>query len=233
MKNLILTALLFSLFHGVYAQNTEHENKIVLGGFTSFHTQNNTFPFSSLSRIAINSIGGIYANNTNDTKYTTFAFTPYLGKEINPHWIVGVQLDYRFEKYTANDVLFFGQTNPIDTERNTDQIGIGIFARYIFNPKNQLNFFLQPNIGYNLLNEEALEDSKVVQEQKTSYLSLSVGAGMLYNINDKIRATLRTGGLTYINGNWEIKDTNEGNKFSSFGANFNLSNISFGFEIRI
>src|SRR5690606_13274706 len=126
-KNLILIVLLFSFSHGVFGQDTEHKNKIVLGGSMSFVTQNNAYPFSSLSRIPNNTIGGIYSNNTDDAKYTSFAFTPYLGKEINPHWIVGIQLEYRFEKYTANDVLFFGQTNPVDTESNTDQIGIGIF----------------------------------------------------------------------------------------------------------
>ena len=231
MKKLILIALSISLFQVANAQETEIGNKIILGGSINFLTQNNTYPLPSLS---INSgIGGIYSNSTNDTKNTALAITPYLGKEINPKLFVGLQLDYRIGRYKAEDTFVFGQTNLIDLERNSNQIGIGLFTRHILNPKNQFSFFIQPYFEYNLLNQDQIQDSNVTQEEIANYFEISAGLGILYNINSKMRATLRTGGLNYVNGKWEIKGTDTEKDFSSFGTNFNLSTIFFGFEIRI
>lgn len=231
MKKLILIVLAVSILQVVNGQETEIENKIILGGSINFLTQNNAYPLSSLS---INSgIGGIYSNSTNNTKNTTFAITPYFSKEINPKLFIGLQLDYRIGLYKAEDTFVFGQPNPINLERNSNQIGIGLFTRHILNPKNQFSFFIQPYLEYNLLNEDELQDTNVTQEEKANYFEAGMGLGMLYNINSQIKATLRTGGLNYIIGKWEIKDTDIEKKFSSFGTNLNLSAIFFGFEIRI
>ncbi|HMU05505.1 MAG TPA: hypothetical protein PJ990_17850, partial [Saprospiraceae bacterium] len=132
-------------------------------------------------------------------------------------------------------VFVLGQSNPntVDIKRNSNQIGIGIFTRYIVNPNNQFSFFFQPSVQYNLLNEDLSEDSIVIQQEKANFLELGVGLGMIYNVNNKIRAVLRSGGLNYVTGRWEIKNTDTGKNFNSFGTNFNLSNIYLGFEIRI
>ena len=231
MKKLTFTVLLISIFQVLNAQETEIGNKFILGGSMNFLIQNNTFPLSS---ITINSgIGGIFSNSTDDTRNTSFGITPYFGKEISQKLFVGLQLDYRIGRYKAEDILLFGQANSIDFERNSNLIGIGAFTRHIFNPNKQFSFFIQPYFEFNFLNEKELQDLNVTQEEKANYFELGAGLGVLYNINDKIRATLRTGGLNYINGKWEIKDTDIEKDFSSFGTNFNLSTIFFGFEIRI
>lgn len=229
MKKLTFTVLLISFLHMLNAQ--EIESKFIIGGSMNFLLQNNTYPLSSLS--IISGIGGIYSNSTNDTKNTTFAITPYFGKEISQKLFVGLQLDYRIGKYKAEDTFVFGQSNSIDFERNSNQIGIGVFTRHILNPNNQFSFFIQPYLEYNFLDEEELQDSNVIQEQKANYFELGAGLGVLYNINKNVRATLRTGGLNYVNGKWEIKDTDTEKDFSSFGMILNLSTIFFGFELRI
>ena len=227
MKKLILIAFAVSILQAVNAQETEIGNKVILGGSINFLTQNNTYPISSLS---INSgIGGIYSNSTDDTRNTTFAITPYFGKEINPKLFVGLQLDYRIGRYKAE----FGQINSINFERNSNQVGIEIFTRHILNPNNKFGFFLQPFMVYNLLSGEETQDSKVTREEIANYFEVGAGLGMLYNFNSKIRATLRAGGLNYINGKWKIKDTDQTKNFSSFGTNLNLSTIYFGIELRI
>lgn len=231
MKKLTFTVLLISILQVLNAQETDIGSKFILGGSMNFLIQNNTYPLSSLS--ISSGIGGIYSNSVNDTKNTTFAITPYFGKEINKKIFVGLQLDYRIGKYKAEDTFVFGQPDSIDFERNSNQIGIGFFTRHILNPNNQFSFFIQPYLEYNILNEEELQDSNITQEEKANYFELGAGLGMLYNINNTIRATLRTGGLNYVNGKWEIKDTDTEKDFSSFGTNLNLSTIFFGFEIRI
>ena len=109
-----------------------------------------------------------------------------------------MQLDYRLGRYKADDVVTFGQPNPTDFEKNSNQIGMGVFTRHILNPDNRLSFFLQPYFEYNLLNQEIVQNSTVTQEEKANYFEVGVGLGMLYHINNNIRATLRTGGINYI-----------------------------------
>lgn len=231
MKYITLIAVLNSLFGIANAQDETISNSFILGGSVNYFTQNNTFPFSIIS---INSgIGGLFSNSTNDTKNTTFSISPYFGREINPYLILGIQLDYRIGKFKAEDTFVFGQTAPVDFERNSNQIGIGVFTRHTLNPDKQFNLFIQPFIEYNLLNEEERQDLHVTQEEKASYIELGIDAGVLYTITDSMRATLRVGGLNYLNGKWEIIDTDTENNFSSFRANINLSTIFFGFEIKI
>ena len=235
MKKLILTILCLSILRVINAQETEIDNKFILGGSMNFLIQNNTYPLSSFP---LNSrIGGIYSNGTSDTRFNTLAFSPYFGKEIRSNLMVGLQFDYRIENNEQDDVQVFGlgQSNPntIDLKRNSNQIGFGIFTRYIINPSRQFSFFLQPYAQYNLLNEKRSEDATVIQEQKANYIELGVGLGMTYNINKNIRAVLRSGGVSYVTGNWEIKNTDTEKDFSSFGTNLSLSSIFFGFEIRI
>jgi len=235
MKKIILTLLCISILTITNAQETGIDNKFILGGSMNFLIQNNTYPLTSLSLIT--RTGGIYSGGTNDIRYTTLAFSPYFGKEISSNLMVGLQFDYRKEKIEQDDVPVFvlGQSNPntVDIKRNSNQVGIGIFIRYIVNPSNQFSFFFQPYAQYNLLNEDLSEDSIVRRQEKANFLELGVGLGMIYNVNNKIRAVLRSGGLNYVTGKWEIKNTDTGKNFNSFGTNFSLSNIYLGFEIRI
>ncbi|NNF22524.1 MAG: outer membrane beta-barrel protein [Saprospiraceae bacterium] len=231
MRKFAMVVLLISFFQISHAQEVLPVNKYITGGSINFLHQNNTYPLSSLS--IISGIGGIYSSNTDEIKNTSFAFTPYFGKEINPRLMVGLQLDYRLGKYKAEDIFIFGQTDPVDLERNSNQIGIGLFSRHLLNPDNKFILFVQPYFEYNILNQEEAQGSNITREEKASYFELGAGLGVLYNINSKIRATLRTGGLTYVNGKWEIKDTDTEKDFSSFGTTINLSSIFFGFEFRI
>lgn len=235
MKKIIFTLLCVSILTITNAQEPGIDNKFILGGSMNFLIQNNTYPLTSLSLIT--RTGGIYSGSTNDIRYTTLAFSPYFGKEINSNLMVGLQFDYRKVKNEQDDVPVFvlGQSNPntVDIKRNSNLFGIGIFTRYIVNPSNQFSFFFQPYAQYNLLNEDLSEDSIVRRQEKANFLELGVGLGMIYNVNNKIRAVLRSGGLNYVTGKWEIKNTDTGKNFNSFGTNFSLSNIYLGFEIRI
>jgi len=231
MKKLSLIILLFSIFQGLNAQEEENSNKYVLGGSINFLSQSNSYPFSAFS---INSgIGGLYSNSTNDIKNSIFAITPYFGKEINSHWLAGLQLDYRRGNYKAESSFVIGQSVTGEFERKSNQIGFGVFTRYMVNPENKVIFFIQPSVEYNILKEDEFFDSALNQEEKATYFEARVNLGIVYNINDKVRATLRTGGLLFVSGKWEVLDTDIENDFTSFSANLNLTNVSFGFELRI
>lgn len=235
MKKWTLIVLLLSLVQVIQAQEETKENEWVIGGSTNFLIQNNTYPLTGLS--ITSGIGGIYSNTTNDTKNTIFAISPYIGKQINTRLLLGLQLDYRLGNYKVEEIrvsTFPSGPNPIvDFQRQSNQFGVGIFSRYLFNPTKSFNFFLQPYLEYNMLREEESQGSVVTQEEKVNFIELGIGLGMLYNINDRLRATLRSGGVSYVNGKWEVLDTNTERTFSSLGMSFNLSTIYFGFEIKL
>ena len=231
MKKLTLFLLLLSLFNILNAQEETKQNHFIIGGSLNFLLQNNTYPLSSVSTIS--GIGGIYSNGINDTKNTSISISPYVGKELNNHLLLGIQLDYRLGKYKTDDAYLFGQTNPVDYERRSYQIGIGVFSRHILNPEKRINFYIQPYFEYNLLHEENFQNSNSTQEEKVNYIELGLSAGILFNINDRWRATLRIGGLSYVNGKWEIVDTSTKKNFSSFGTNLNFASFYLGFEMKL
>ena len=231
MKKLTLILLFIIIFQGLNAQEEEISNKFVLGGSINFSTQNNAYPFSPFS--IISGIGGIYSNSLNEVKNANFAISPYFGQEINSHWLAGVQLDFRRAIFRAKDSFVNGQIGTGEFERKSRQIGFGVFARYMFNPENKFIFFLQPSFEYNSLKEDEYFQSELNQEEKASFIEGRINIGVVYNINDKFRATLRTGGLLFVDGKWEELDSDNEKEFSSFTASLNLSNISFGFEMRL
>lgn len=219
------------LFQMASAQEETSLNQYILGGALNFHIQNNTYPLSTLT---INTgIGGIFSNSLNDTKNTSFGISPYFGREINPHLILGLQLEYRASNYKVEDILISGQPSTVDFERNSNQIGVGVFSRHTLNPAGQFNLFVQPYFEYNILNEEESQDTNITQEERANFIELGIDAGVTYKISERMNALLRIGGLQYVNGNWEIVDTNNEKDFSSFGLNINLSTIYLGFEMRI
>lgn len=231
MKRITLLALLISMFYVLNAQEEIAPNKFIIGGSMNFLIQNNAYPLTNLS---VNTgYNNIYSNSLNDSKYTSFAINPFIGKEINPSLLFGVLFDYRFGINKTEDAFVVGQTNLVTYERKSNLFGVGVFSRHTLNPGKQFNFYLQPYLKYNFINEKESQDSKITQEIKSNYIDLGVGIGVLYNINDRMRATLRTGGINYVNGKWEMVDTGKGKSFSSFGTNLNLATIYFGFEIKI
>jgi len=231
MKKWFAFAICISLFQFLSAQENSSSNNLFLGGSINFLIQNNTFPLSSLS---INSgVGGIYSNNTDDTRNITFSISPYLGKEFSPRLSAGIQLDYRVSSYTAENTLIFGTNDPVNLERNSNRFGIALFSRHILNPGKTFELFLQPFAKYSIANEQEMRDDALIQEEKTNFLELGVGAGILYNISDRLRANLRSGALNYVNGNWEVTDTDISKNFTSFGSSFNLSTVFIGMEIKL
>jgi len=124
-----------------------------------------------------------------------------------------------------------GQSGIIKFERNGHKFALGLFTRHVLNLGNKFNFYLQPYLSYNLLFEEEVRDSITSAESKVTFIELGIGAGVMYSINNKIRLTLRTPGLRYINGKWHNRPLDS--NFNSLTTSINLSAMSIGFEVRI
>lgn len=230
MKKIFFTILCLSLFHMMNAQETELDNRFIIGGSLNFTHQNNSHPYSFTPN---SGLGAFYSNNLNDSQNTSYVISPYIGKEITSNLHIGLKFGYRKGIYKVDDVLIFGQIDPVDFERKSNHFNIGLFTRHNLNPNNRLSFYLQPYLGYTFGYEDRFQNSKLNQEETVNYFEVGVGLGALYNINDRIRATIKTGGIEYISGKWKIKNLDVEKKFSSYGLNLNLSTIFFGFEIRV
>ncbi len=223
MKKINFIVLLLAIFQYTTAQEAEMSDKFILGGSVNFSTTNNSSPAGL----------GLVLTPTNESKSTFFGFAPYIGKEINPRLILGLGVDIGVGRSTSEISSFFPSPGSGELKRNSYQIGFGVFSRHVVNPDNQLSFYLQPHINYFISNEKEFQNSNRAGEVQTNFLQLGAGLGLMYNISDQLRATLRSGGLSYVNGNWEDKKSDAANDFSSFGFNLNLSNIFFGLEIRL
>ena len=183
MKIFIWLSFVAMSFINLNAQNENGKNAIVIGGNMNILAQNNTFPFSSNNRVSGN--GVLYSNSTNDSNRLGLAFAPYIGKEINASWLLGISLDIEFSKTVTKDALYFNQLNSVDVKFPGKGIGGGIFARYTFNPQNALNFYVQPYVEYDYLSEKSFQDEIVTERKRTNYVDIGLKGGMLYNINEK------------------------------------------------
>ena len=230
---IFISLLLLFLGQFCFAQEDSDNKGFVIGGSLNFIAQNNTYPSSLLG---VSGTGGgivVIGDSEDESRSTSFSFSPYAGKELNAHWMAGVSLRWRTWKYEFEEVLIFPMPTTRPVERNTNSIGFGLLARYTINPDRALNFFLQPQVSYVILNEKIERDGEIDEEEKANYFSLGANLGALYNINERWRVFAQLGGLSYINGSWEIEDSERGQDFNRFLTNFNLANIFFGLELRL
>ena len=197
----------------------------------NFVVQNGTYPLSSLGSITGSNI--LFSNSTNDSRRTVFSLMPYVGKVINQHWLLGIHLDYDLDIMTTNDVILFGQTDTIDTKTLEQQFGGGFFARYMLNPQNALKVYAEPYAKYNYLRVKSFQNNEITQQRQVNHIDVGIRTGLLYDINQKIRAILRLGYINYVNGSWKIIGEDTSTKFDAFNTNIRLSSISLGLEIKL
>jgi len=228
MKNfLVLVLLLLSVF-GLNAQEEELRNNFVIGGSANFAIQNGSVPFSTIGLLP--TVGTIGSFSLYDKRNVLAAFSPYIGKQLNEKLLLGINLNVNLRKSEGEQPDFFGSGADIPFERNSNLFGVGVFTRYVFNPQNKIMFFIEPSISYSNQNDKYFVDGELGIEEKTRLLSAAVRAGLLYDLNEKIRFTLRQGGLSFTRGSWETDGVDLVNDFQSFNANFRLSSISLGVE---
>lgn len=230
MKNLTLLFLL-SFPQFLLAQETESSRPWLLGGSFSFSSQNGAIPLSFLELPS--GFGGIFSSSSDDIKNSTFRVSPYLGRQMNNHWMAGIDLYYQIRQYRATDVISFPQQTTYDYKRNSKQYGISLFARYSFLPDSRFDFFLQPYAQYSFAREETFIDEVPDDEETANFIQLGSDIGVLYNLNDRWRVILRMGGLRYVTGKGKNNDTGEENDFSAFGVNMSLESVGIGAELRL
>ena len=230
-KITLLFSFLLCLSIAIAQDGSEVSNKFILGGSIGFSTQQNGLPFSSVGNSS--NVIATYTSPNDESRRTSISFSPYLGREINPKVIWGVNLHLRYNYYGDRDYIFPSEPEPDLFEITTHQFGLGVFMRYTFNPTHKFNLFMQPFIEYNSSKREQYFKNESTFKETSQFMNVGLVVGGLYNINEKFRATLRAGILSLLNGTWKEEYINREGNFTALSANLNLSSLRFGFEMRI
>lgn len=233
MKNALTLCLLCLWSMAAFAQDGEFEERYVAGGSFNFFTQKNFLP----SHLLINPtpISGVFSDGNAKVRWTTVRVQPYVGKEITSRLMLGLSALYGTENGTTERWVWPGTgTGTVISEAETvsQQFGLAVFSRHTLNPDQKIQLFLQPSAGYYFSTQTTEIDSDLDSERESYYINIDLSAGVLYNISQRWRATLRTGGLSYVYGQSKNKTNNTRYNFSSFGSDLRLSQLSFGLEMR-
>lgn len=170
------------------------------------------FPFSVGGSFSFRSVSG-----EGDDSRVEFDVYPTLAYQLNAHWQVGAVLNYNLVKseYTALVTTFiYGPfiqvpgTEPriigtlTSSEERVDitiDKGVGLFARYAFNPQNKVRAILQP--GFNLSTGKWTRetDNTVDFESRTRSYSATIQPGVIYVANPRINLIALLGSVGFLN----------------------------------
>lgn len=213
------------------AQENSGANKYILGGGVNFLSQKNAYPLTGT--FGPSGLGGVFSGNSDPIQFLTLGISPYFGKSLGEHWVIGLQSSYSYTRF-KREVFILPSQAEAELVEKSNAFGLGIFARYAVNPGDRLQLFAQPSVGYNLLTGKVFdENEELVNEEKADFLRAGAGLGLLFELNDNWRLLINTGVIEYLNGKSEDVDAEESRSFSSFATSLNLTNIRFGVELKL
>lgn len=230
LKLILIFITSFSLMDLTNAQESPKKASYLIGGSFNYSSQKNYSPLFNSNFIS--NRGVIYFNSTSDSRERNFVLLPYFGKVISDKWLVGLSANVGIGNSKVDYVTSFPSGDLVNFKSDLREYGLVFFGRYILNPTQKFNIFLQPSIGYFLLNEIEEENNQKVNELKAKTFEIATRIGVLYSINDKWNVTMRMGGLEYIKGKWKDYDNTSGKSFSDFNTSFNFYSFYLGFEYK-
>lgn len=210
MKQLLLL-LIFIIFSQTTSAQ-ENKNSIVVGGSLRLLMHRNS-----------NANTNIF--NENIRKITLLDISPYLGKAVNQKWLFGLQLNYSYFKNS--------QQQTTESKNISNIFGFSFFGRYIFTPQKRLHLYMKPYFGYNVRKQKSYKNDNLDNTSVSYFLKTGVDYGLLYNVNNKLNAILRVGGIYFSSGKSKNSMNDKLVHFNTFVTSFNLSSISFGVEVNL
>lgn len=228
MKKFILLFISFFILFQVRSQAIENNKKRFMGAGLGIYYQKNNIPFEAYNTNTNNVV--IYSTNgTSDTKYFNGSIFLSGGKQVEPYSAFGGFISYGWEKNSYEGFVLSPTTSLVLIEETVQNYGIGIFARYILNPENLLQIYLQPSFSYRR-NNNTREGSGINNtEIRINTLELSAPIGFLYQLNESIRLQMSIGSFYLLFGNWNNL-TGSAETFFAAGTSLQSSSIRIGAE---
>ncbi|MCB0641044.1 MAG: outer membrane beta-barrel protein [Phaeodactylibacter sp.] len=230
MKQSFFTLLMACISLSAFAQ--EFHPQWFLGGGLQFSIRN----LDSSSPL----IGGpFFSTSDQSTQQTTFSITPYIGREINPYFALGLQAQLSYAKATGFSSIIFssnGTADIIQQESTMKDYGGNLFARFNLMPFNALHFFLQPALGFFYNQRSTVAEniqSPSINNSSGYALSAALSPGLGYHINERWRILASMTGIRY-----QFGKNNGRNSFtfatttSDLDVLFNLSSLFFALEFK-
>ncbi len=213
MKNTFILFLILLLSSPLTAQEEKPDLSFIVGGSFNFNFSKNNNLNNFNSQLVSDNI-----------KFTSFNFAPFIGKEVTENWLLGVNLIYGSRSW---------ELEVDESKFSTTDIGIGLMGRYYFTPANKFSFFAQPSVFFNSSSSKNEDNGNTFGERTTTTITGGVAAGARYRLTKKLYITIRFGGLSYSTGKTKFDDQDFEQDFNSFDFNLRLSSIFFGVELQL
>lgn len=233
MRPFLILFLAIAIVSPAISQESSNFSKtLIVGGSLGFGAGENDQNLFIASRV----VNGVFERVPIESKSANFSFSPYIGSEVSENWIIGGRGAISISNQEFSDFGFFDPNTGqflMDDQKNTiTTYGIGIFARYTFNPDKPFNVFLQPAVDYSQTKNTTKSQGDTFSERETSFIEVGVTPGISWKLSDKIALLASIGALSYRSGKNKDNILDVEQDFSNFGGRFNLSNFSFGIEFR-
>lgn len=209
------------------AQEVNHVKTYFTGASFSINYQKNYVPPVAYSPIS--AIYGTYSNGTSDIRLVSSSIYGILGKQLDAYWAWGGFMNIGFEDNMYRGILIGSSTTISQYQEKVVNFGAGIFSRYIINPENILQAFLQPSLSYRRNNRTLIRDGVNADEIQVNNFELASRAGFLYLLNESIRLNISIGTFYLLYGHWNSILGN-GDHFFLVGTNINFNSLQFGAE---
>lgn len=148
---------------------------------------------------------------------SSFVFNPYIAYQINPKTHLGLQF------HISSARLKF----PDDELFRTGK-GVALMYRYNLNPEKKFSLFIDSAFGIVIENNKYYEMRNLLSTTSFHAVSLDLGGGVLYRMNDRLHAILRVDGLSGQAG----KDKDDV-IYYNLHSRFNFQNLNFGVEFQL
>ena len=192
------------LFQLVHAQQSDFRPSNVLGGSFNFNISDTEPAFGDMS----------------EYKVSSFDISPYFGKKLNPGLILGLRLDLSYLQMNYTQAYPDQGWDPMKHRNTSFAAGMRLFSRHSLNPRNRLQFYLQPSISYARVRYRDYTDSYLSSSSNSDLFAVDLACGALYQLNDKFNLFLRMGALGYSYNNRKFNTLEAEHRYDSFYAFF-------------
>jgi len=226
MRQILIIVALFIFISSSFAQKDENfkRNRSIGGNFSFSKLNGDDF---SQNLFIFHRNFTFRPSNIKDGFY--FKSKPYLGYQFHPKWYFCVGLDLIFGKYHATQFDF--STN-ISSELNIKdtQTGLGVFARYNFNPDNKFSLILEPSFFIRRAKLDVVNIDNIFPNYNLikSFLDVALEPKVTYKIYPKWVLLASFVKILFIQQFGVTEGTTlESNNFS---MDFGIQKFSFGIE---
>lgn len=225
-----LLLLSIGMAHPTKAQNVDSEYRWITGVSTILgKTKDFTPRFESFQKV----YQPILLSTGEGSNTANSAFiAAYLGYRFNPKWVAGIALDYRYAKIFYEDFFVFGGQDTLDFTQKYSEYSIGIFSRYVLNPAQRLQFFIQPHIVVSSSRGEQFIGVAGASEYTSIPIRMQLKAGAQYRLSKHWYLWCLPVGIEYLFGRESLPGRTTKRSYSEFRMDISFARIQLGLEYR-